>query len=67
MCMSLLCASGPPAAAELRESSAGGSALQRGLAAGSDRAHRAAEDRNSAAAAAPATLGQSESLTLQGV
>lgn len=44
MRVSHLCPLGAPAAAELRESSAGGAALQRGLAAGSDRAHRAAED-----------------------
>lgn len=54
--------SGAPAAPELRESSAGGPPLQRGLPAGSDRANRAAEDRNSAAAVAPAALGQSLSL-----
>lgn len=39
-----LCPSGAPAAAELRESSAGGPALQRGLATGSDRTNRAAKD-----------------------
>lgn len=60
--LSHLCASGPPAVAELRESSAGGSALQRGLAAGSDWTHRAAEDWNSTAAAAPTPLGQSGSI-----
>lgn len=54
--------SGPPAAAELRESSAGGPALQRGLPTGSDWTNRAAEDWNSAAAVAPTTLGQSGSL-----
>lgn len=58
LCMSHLWSSGPPTAAELCESSAGGSALQRGLATGSDRTNRAAEDWNSAAAVAPTTLGQ---------
>ena len=49
--------SGACRAAELRESSTGGAALQRGLAARSDRTAGATQDGDSAAAAAPATLG----------
>lgn len=50
--------SGACGAAELREPSAGGSALQRGLATQSDRAAGAGEDGDAAAAAAPAALGK---------
>lgn len=49
--------SGACRAAELCESSAGGVALQRGLAARTDRAAGTTQDWDSAAAAAPATLG----------
>lgn len=61
-CLSLVCLSpvhsGACGAAELCEPSAGGSALQRGLAAQSDRAAGAGEDGDAAAAATPAALGK---------